>query len=118
VAAQSENHGPEQARLDDIADARVSVTGLMPERAPPHLELLGYHVGTRRPIAAATTTADVAATAVHIEVDDLDETISRAGAARLVSPGIVTLADGTRAACAFDPDGHRFVIEERARAMR
>jgi hypothetical protein len=32
--------------------------------------------------------------------------------ARFVSPGIVTLADGTRAACVLDPDGHRLVIEQ------
>ncbi len=36
-----------------------------------------------------------------------------AGSVRFVSPGIVTLGNGTRAIMVLDPDGHRFVIEDR-----
>lgn len=114
VGARSENVGPEQSRMDDVPDARVTVTGMMPGTAPPHLELLGYHVGSRRPIAGATTSRDIAATHLVLETDDLAtivEALTRE-AARFVSPGIVTLADGAQAIMVLDPDGHRFVVRQ------
>jgi catechol 2,3-dioxygenase-like lactoylglutathione lyase family enzyme len=71
LGTQSENVGIEQARLDAVPDARVTVSGLNPKTAPPHLELLGYHVGPRRPIAHATTSRDLAATHVVLDTHDL-----------------------------------------------
>ncbi len=111
---QSENVGPEQARMDDVPDARVTVTGMAPEHAPPHVELLGYHVGTRRPIDGGTRADDIAATFFVLETSTLDPIVEAlaAHAARFVSPGIVSLADGRRAIAVLDPDGHRFVVEE------
>ena len=41
---RTDNHGPEQQRLDDLADVRVAVVPLQPSGATPHLELLGYQV--------------------------------------------------------------------------
>ena len=114
VGSTSENVGPEQARMDDVAQARVTVTGMMPSAAPPHLELLGYHVGTRRPIASATTSRDIAATHVVLETPDLAtivEALTRASA-RFVSPGIVALEDGVQAIMVLDPDGHRFLVRQ------
>ena len=32
--------------------------------------------------------------------------------ARFVSPGIMSLADGTQAIMVQDPDGHRFVVRQ------
>ena len=114
VGARSENVGPQQARMDDVADARVSVTGMMPGAPPPHLELLGYHVGARREIAGDTTSRDIAATHLVLETADLApivEALTRASA-RFVSPGIVTLDDGAQAIMVLDPDGHRFVVQQ------
>lgn len=58
VATGTENRGPEQDDLDDV-DVHVSVTRLVPA---PRLELLHYHVGTRRPIPHDTVSKDIAAT--------------------------------------------------------
>ena len=114
LGPQTENAGEEQSRMDAVPGARVTVTGLMPAAAPPHLELLGYHVGSRRPIAGATTSRDIAATHVVLETPDLAtvvDALERANA-RFVSPGVVTLADGAQAIMVLDPDGHRFVVQQ------
>ena len=114
LGPQSENVGPEQARMDAVPDARVTVSAMMPASAPPHVELLGYHVGTRRPIASATTSRDIAATHFVLETADLPtivEALTRAGA-HFVSPGVVTLDDGDQAIMVLDPDGHRFVVRQ------
>ena len=114
LGPQTENEGEAQSRVDAVPDARVSVTGLMPAAAPPHLELLGYHVGSRRPIAGATTSRDTAATHVVMETPDLAaivDALERANA-RFVSPGVVTLSDGAQAIMVLDPDGHRFVVQQ------
>ena len=107
-------HGEAASRMDAVPEARVTVTGLMPAGAPPHLELLGYHVGARRPIAGATTSRDIAATHLVLETPDLAavvDALERAGA-RFVSPGIVTMADGAQAIMVLDPDGHRLVVRQ------
>ena len=114
---QTENLGVEQARMDAVPDARVTVTGLDPARTPPHVELLGYKVGSRRPIPDDTTSADIAATHFVLETDDLDTLVEALTErkTRFVSPGIVGLADGTAAIMVLDPDGHRFVIRQASR---
>ena len=111
---QSENVGAEQARMDAVADARVTVTGLAPKRTPPHVELLGYHVGARRPIAGSTAANDLAATYFVLQTDDIEPVVEAltARGASFISPGVVTLASGVRAIAVLDPDGHRFVVEE------
>ena len=113
-AEQTENAGIEQSRMDAVPDARVTVTGLVPSRSPPHVELLGYHVGSKRAIDTETTSADIAATQFVLETLDLDAVIEalEARGTRFVSPGVVTLASGSRAILVLDPDGHRFVVEE------
>jgi catechol 2,3-dioxygenase-like lactoylglutathione lyase family enzyme len=116
LGMQSENQGPEQAAMDAIEDARVTVSGLMPKQAPPHVELLGYKVGRRRPIDDRTRSDDVAATSFVLQTTDLLAVAEALTAlkARFVSPGIVTLADGTQALMVLDPDGHRFIVEQPA----
>ena len=114
LGAQTENEGIEQARMDAVPDARVTVSGLMPKHAPAHLELLGYHVGTRRPISGATTSRDLAATHLVLDTPDLAAVVDALERidARFVSPGIVTQADGAPAIMVLDPDGHRFVVRQ------
>lgn len=112
---QQENKGPAQSRMDDVAEARVTVTGLAPNVAPPHVELLGYLDGERRPIAGDTRSNDIAATFFVLETKTFEPIVEAltAGSVRFISPGIVVMGDGTRAIALLDPDGHRFVVEER-----
>ena len=116
LGQRTENRGVEQARMDAVPDARVTVSGLMPEQTPPHLELLGYHVGSRRPIDPATTSADVAATHLVLETADLASLVETLTVLRttFISPGIVTLEDGALAITVLDPDGHRFIVTQPA----
>ncbi len=113
---QTHNKGPEQSRMDDVPEASVIVTGLAPANPPPAVEMLGYLVGERRPIDGATRSSDIAATHFVLETENLEPIVEAlsAGSVRFISPGIVTMIDGTRAIMVLDPDGHRFVIEERA----
>jgi catechol 2,3-dioxygenase-like lactoylglutathione lyase family enzyme len=112
-AMQTENMGAEQSRLDAIAGARVTVSSLTPAEEVPHLELLGYQTGTRRPSRTAASN-DIAATYVVLQTPDLAQTARAlaAGSARFISPGICTMGDSTRAVMILDPDGHRFIAEE------
>lgn len=114
VAMRNENQGPEQARMDGVPDARVTVVGLAPQDVTPHVELLGYKVGGRRPIDGATRSDDIAATHFVLETEALDPVVEALTAlnARFISPGIVTLAEGSRAILILDLDGHRFVVAE------
>ncbi len=81
---RTHNHGPEQQRLDGLADAEVEVVPMIPYNGTPHLELLGYRVskGDRGPALMAN---DVAATRI----------VWRGGEARLLR----------------DPDGHLQQVE-------
>ena len=113
---QSENAGPEQSALDAVPDAQVTVSGMVPAMVPPHVELLGYKVGPRRPIDESTTSSDIAATHIILETTDLAGVVETliAAEARFISPGIVLLPDGARAIMVLDPDGHRFVVRQPA----
>ena len=62
VAGGSLNAGPEQERLDAVAADRVRVVALAPPEAPPHVELLAYAAGARRPMPADTRPDDIWAT--------------------------------------------------------
>ena len=91
VLSRSINTGPEQARLDAVAEPRVTVTGLAPPGAPtPHLELLCY----AGPFARAGLTCDdhdIAATVLVFSGAD-------------APPG----EDAPRRL--RDPDGHRLLL--------
>ena len=98
----SHNRGMGQARLDDVADDRCLVVPMMPPDAPPHVELLGYEVGTRRPMPENTRADDIWATRVWIEVAKLPVDGSKAA----------SLPGGGTAALLHDPDGHAVVLLE------
>ncbi len=116
LGEQTFNEGVEQSRMDAVADARVVVTALQPSRTPPHVELLGYQVGSRRPAAGDSRSNDLAATHFVFETNDLASVAEALTAqrARFVSPGIVRFADTTQAIMVLDPDGHRFVVRQAA----
>jgi len=63
VRGETLNEGPTQAALDGLAGAQVRVIPMMPPRAPPHLELLGYREPRGRP-AQRLEANDVAATRI------------------------------------------------------
>ena len=116
AGARSENRGPEQDALDDVDDVRVSVTRLAPDRAVPRLELLHYHVGTRRPIPSDTASSDITATHCAVRVASLEATAAALARHGMPLSGdeLMTLRGGIRAALITGPDGHRFLLEEAA----
>jgi len=109
------NQGTEQARLDDVDDVAVTVTQLAGDLPPPRMELLEYHVGTRRPIRRDTASNDIAATHAVVQVPSLDAVL--AALARLGTPlasdDLMTMRGDIPAALVSGPDGHRFLVEER-----
>jgi catechol 2,3-dioxygenase-like lactoylglutathione lyase family enzyme len=120
AGTRTENHGPEQDDLDDVDDVHVSVTRLAPDLPVPRMELLHYHVGTRRPIPHDTASNDIVATHCVVRVASLDATVAalaRRGTP-LASHDLMSLRGGMRAALVTGPDGHRFLVEERAADAR
>jgi len=118
MGTRTENRGPEQADLDDVDDVHVSVTRLAPDLPAPQLELLHYHVGTRRPIPHDTASSDIVATHSVIQVASLDATaaaLARRGTP-LADEDLMMLHGGIRAALVSGPDGHRFLAQERPEA--
>lgn len=115
VGTRTENRGPEQDDLDDVDDVHVSVTRLAPDLPAPRLELLHYHVGTRRPIPHDTASNDIAATHSVVRIASLDVTaaaLARHGTP-LADDDLMILHGGIRAALVSGPDGHRFLLEEK-----
>ena len=103
AGAASHNRGIEQERLDDVAGDRCRVIPMRPPEAPPHVELLAYETGSRRPLPEHTRADDIWATRVWIDVAALP-----AG-----DPSqVVMLPSGRRAARRHDPDGHLVVLVE------
>jgi catechol 2,3-dioxygenase-like lactoylglutathione lyase family enzyme len=118
TGTRTENRGPEQADLDDVEDVHVSVTRLAPDRPAPRLELLNYHVGTRRPIPPDTASSDIVATHCVVQVPSLDATaaaLARRGTP-LAGDDHMILHGGVRAALVSGPDGHRFLVQQRTAA--
>ncbi|MGE7416014.1 VOC family protein [Methylobacterium tarhaniae] len=107
VASRSLNTGPEQARLDAVADPTVEVTGLgFPDGRPPHVELLCYRGDHPRPASSLAPDA-IAATRLVIAMTDAEALAAAcaAHAGRLVSAGPVPRPGGADALLR-DPDGH------------
>jgi hypothetical protein len=67
------NHGPEQERLDGIADPQVDVVALEPPTATPHVELLHYRTTEpRHPVTFHSN--DLSATRLVMRtVEGIDE---------------------------------------------
>ncbi len=116
VGTRTENRGPEQAALDDVDGVHVSVTPLARDLPAPRLELLHYHAGTRWPIPRDTASNDIVATHCAVRVGSLDATaaaLARRGTP-LADHDLMILRGGICAALVPGPDGHRFLVEERA----
>lgn len=108
VASRSLNTGPEQARLDAVADPVVEVTGLgFPDGRPPHVELLCYRGAFSRSVSDLAP-GDIAATRLVIAMSDGDSVAAACAlhAGRLVAQGPVPRPGGGVDALMRDPDGH------------
>jgi hypothetical protein len=82
------------------------------------MELLHYHVGSRRPIPRDTASNDILATHCAVRVGSLGATaaaLARRGTP-LAERDFMILHGGVRAALVSGPDGHRFLAEERTTA--
>ena len=114
TGTRTENLGPEQDALDNVDDVRVSVTHMAPDLPAPRLELLHYHVGTRRPIPADTASNDITATHCVVRVASLDVTAValRGHGIPLGHDDLMMLRGGKRAVLISGPDGHRFLVRE------
>ncbi len=113
IAGRSLNQGPGQDRFDGLSDCLVDVVALAPaEVATPHVELLHYRTPPGRTLTAAVRADDVASARQIHAVDDLFALVRKleAADAPFVSPGIVTLKNGRKAASVRDPDGHMIVL--------
>jgi catechol 2,3-dioxygenase-like lactoylglutathione lyase family enzyme len=115
IGGRSLNKGSEQDLLDGLSACEVDVVALQPaEVKTPHVELLHYRTPPGRTLTAAVKANDVAAARQIHAVDDLFALVRRLEAADVpfVSPGIVTLKGGGKAAAVRDPDGHMIVLME------
>ncbi len=112
VAGESMNFGTEQEHLNNVAGARLHITGL---RAPagPGIELLEYlEPGDGRPIPADERANDLVHWQTTIVVPDAGAAAAavRKGTFRLISSDVASLPDTalgfSRGIRARDPDGH------------
>ncbi|HEY6451150.1 MAG TPA: hypothetical protein VIX87_00975 [Steroidobacteraceae bacterium] len=93
VTARTLNEGPEQARLDAVAEPRVEVTAMRPAQGVAHLELLCYGgLAERAPVALRNN--DVAASRLIFETTHPMASVAGASFHR----GLL------------DPDGHHLLL--------
>jgi catechol 2,3-dioxygenase-like lactoylglutathione lyase family enzyme len=119
VAGSSENHGPEQERLNGVFGARLRITTLRAARGPgiEFLEYLAPRDG--RPIPPDARPNDLAhwqTTLVSDDVDGLARAL-RDGACRPATAGVAAPPDGAlgvrKGVLLRDPDGHALEVVER-----
>jgi catechol 2,3-dioxygenase-like lactoylglutathione lyase family enzyme len=117
AAYEVTNRGPTQEALDAARDAVVRITGLRPSSPDgPGIEFLDYRAPPGgRPAPVDTRSDDVVHVHLVLLVADFDEQIRalEENHVRFVSAGVVTFADGSRAAMVRDPDGHALLLEDR-----
>jgi catechol 2,3-dioxygenase-like lactoylglutathione lyase family enzyme len=104
------NVGREQALLDDVPNAVVEVTALMPAQTTPHVELLCYQGNFDRRVPPQATN-DATATRLVLTVEShatLEAICARASSALLSGPA---LREDLYRALLHDPDGHLIWLE-------
>jgi catechol 2,3-dioxygenase-like lactoylglutathione lyase family enzyme len=118
VAGASENYGPEQERLNNVAGAHLRITALRADEGPgiEFLEYLAPNDG--RPYPADARPTDLLHWQTTVVVGDAAAaaTAIRKAGQTLISPGQVDLPSEfpfTRGLLARDPDGHALQIVER-----
>jgi catechol 2,3-dioxygenase-like lactoylglutathione lyase family enzyme len=116
IAGESENWGPEQERLNNVAGARLRITTLR-AAAGPGVEFLEYLAPRDgRPIPSDTRMNDLAHWHTTLVTRDADAfaVASRPGACTIRSSGAVAISPHelgfTRVLPGRDPDGHAFQL--------
>jgi catechol 2,3-dioxygenase-like lactoylglutathione lyase family enzyme len=116
VAGTSENHGPEQERLNNVFGARLHITTLR-AAAGPGIELLEYLTPRDgRPAPADLRANDLAHWQTALVTTDAGALYHqlRGGSCRVRSPGVIAPAGRalgfTRAFLAADPDAHALEV--------
>jgi len=117
VVGESENHGPEQERLNNVFGARLRITTLK-AAAGPGVELLEYLAPRDgRPAPADARASDLAHWQTRLVAADA-EAVHRAvrggACGGIISPGVVAPAEPAlgfaRGALVRDPDGHALQV--------
>ncbi|HSC27706.1 MAG TPA: VOC family protein [Vicinamibacterales bacterium] len=119
IAGQSENHGIEQERLNNVFGARLRITALR-AASGPGVEFLDYLApGDGRAAPADTRPNDLIAWQTRVVTGSVAATLKRFPGRMLafVSPGAVRLADSRmgyrQGTLVRDPDGHAVMIVEK-----
>jgi catechol 2,3-dioxygenase-like lactoylglutathione lyase family enzyme len=105
------NAGAEQSKLDDVPDAVVEVTALVPPQSTPHVELLCYR-GRFDPGPHRQSANDVTATQLVFTVEGrhaLESFCTRNAEALLRGPA--SRGNSAYRALIHDPDGHLICLE-------
>jgi catechol 2,3-dioxygenase-like lactoylglutathione lyase family enzyme len=112
IAGESLNSGTEQEHLNNVAGARLRITGLRAQRGPG-IEFLEYlRPRNGRPAPPDTRANDIWHWQTILATGSADEAMRniRAGNGRVVSPAVAALPDRslgfTKGFLARDPDGH------------
>jgi len=119
LAGQSMNYGTEQEHLNNIAGARLRISGLRATSGPgiEFLEYLSPRNG--RPAPKDTRANDIWHWQTTISTTNAEKTFRKLsrGSGRVVSPGVATPAKTdfgfTKGFLARDPDGHGLQIVEK-----
>jgi catechol 2,3-dioxygenase-like lactoylglutathione lyase family enzyme len=118
-AGESVNFGPEQERLNNVAGARLRISGL---RSPggPGIEFLEYlSPRNGRPAPKDTKANDIWHWQTALRTASADVAARRLNGrqGRMISPGVARIADKsfgfTRGFLARDPDGHGLLFIEK-----
>jgi catechol 2,3-dioxygenase-like lactoylglutathione lyase family enzyme len=115
AAYEVTNKGAAQDRLDGIKNARVRITGLRPQSDDgAGIELLDYRNEPRGRPSSGSRANDLWHAHIVMRVNALHRMVAALTRhkARVVSPGIVRLANGRRTVEIADPDGHELMLEE------
>ncbi len=118
VAGASENHGPEQERLNNVFGARLRITTLRASKGPA-VELLEYLAPRDgRPMPRDGQANDLWHWQITVRTSKADAACDalRAGKHRVVSSGVIRLPEDrlgfTKGFLARDPDGHALLFTE------
>ena len=119
VAGESENHGIEQERLNNVFGARLKITALRADSGPG-VEFLDYlaPAGGRRPPDDVQPN-DLIAWQTRVVSRRVLSTLGRLlpGTFALISPNVVAVPDAgtgfSKGALLRDPDGHAVMIAEK-----
>jgi catechol 2,3-dioxygenase-like lactoylglutathione lyase family enzyme len=118
LAGESMNYGPEQERLNNVAGARLRISGLR-AKAGPGIEFLEY-LSPRdgHPAPKDTKANDIWHWQTALSTNKAEVAARRLNGskARIISPGVAQIADQrfrfTKGFLARDPDGHGLLFVE------